>query len=75
MINKLIYISVILLFLVSCGARIKQPFKTEEARIGENTTPENEILKGVERYLNGVLVVDLPKREELKPKQIQVKVD
>jgi curli production assembly/transport component CsgG len=48
MINKLIYFSVILLFLVSCGARIKQPFKTEEARIGENTTPENEILKGVE---------------------------
>lgn len=48
MINKILYFSVILLFLVSCGARIKQPFKTEEARIGENTTPENAILKGVE---------------------------
>ncbi len=47
MINKLLYFFAILLFLVSCGARIKQPFKTEEARIGENTTPENEILKGV----------------------------
>jgi len=47
MINKFLYFSVILLFLASCGARIKQPFKTEEARIGENTTPENEILNGV----------------------------
>ena len=36
------------MFLISCGARIKQPFKTEEARIGENTTPENAILNGVE---------------------------
>jgi len=48
MINKILYSFVILLFLASCGARIKQPFKTEEARIGENTTPENEILTGVE---------------------------
>ncbi len=48
MINKILYFSVILLFLASCGARIKQPFKTEEARIGENTTPDNPILKGVE---------------------------
>lgn len=48
MIKKIIYTTVLLLILASCGARIKQPFKTEEARIGENTTPENKILKGVE---------------------------
>lgn len=48
MINKILYFSVLLLILASCGARIKQPFKTEQARIGENTTPENKILKGVE---------------------------
>jgi curli production assembly/transport component CsgG len=47
MIKKILF-TTILLFLVGCGARIKQPFKTEEARIGENTTPENQILKGVE---------------------------
>lgn len=47
MVKKLLFISVILLLLVGCGARLKMPFQTEEARIGENTTPENKILKNV----------------------------
>ncbi len=47
MIKKILYLSVILFFLVSCGARIKQPFKTEQARIGESTTPDNPILHDV----------------------------
>ncbi|NOQ91350.1 MAG: hypothetical protein GQ552_01380 [Flavobacteriaceae bacterium] len=47
MINKLLYFAAILFFLASCGARLKMPFQTEEARIGENTTPKNEILEGV----------------------------
>lgn len=48
MLKKVICFAAILLFIVSCSTRIKRPFKTEEARIGENTTPENLILKGVE---------------------------
>jgi len=47
MVKKFLLISVTLLLLVSCGARLKMPFQTEEARIGENTTPENAILKDV----------------------------
>ena len=47
MMRKIYYLPIILLLISSCGARIKQPFETEEARIGENTTPENYILSGV----------------------------
>lgn len=55
--KKILYSSLLCLFLWSCGARIKQPFLTEQARIGENTTPENTVLgdvKPVEPIVVGV---------------------
>lgn len=46
--NNPYYLTVILLFLFSsCGIRMKQPFETDNARIGENSTPVNNILKDV----------------------------
>lgn len=48
MLKRVLIVTVIFINIVACSTRIKQPFKTEEARIGENTTPENLILKGVE---------------------------
>lgn len=47
MVNKYFISIILLIVLASCGARLKQPFITENARIGESTTPENTILKGV----------------------------
>ena len=47
MLRKSIVISVLLILMSGCGARLKQPFLTENARIGEDTTPENKILTGV----------------------------
>jgi curli production assembly/transport component CsgG len=47
MLRKSIVISVVLILMSGCGARLKQPFLTENARIGEDTTPENKILTGV----------------------------
>ena len=47
MAKKITYLITLLLVLASCGARIKQPFETEKARIGENTTPANPILENV----------------------------
>ena len=55
--KKILYSSLLCLLLWSCGARIKQPFLTEQARIGENTTPENTVLgdvKPVEPIVVGV---------------------
>jgi len=48
MFKKTIVISVLLILISGCGARLKQPFKTESARIGEETKPEYSILKDVE---------------------------
>jgi len=45
--NKYFYIFILLFLLASCSARLKQPFVTENARIGENTTPNSNILKNV----------------------------
>jgi curli production assembly/transport component CsgG len=45
--KKILVFSVLLLILSGCGARLKVPFEKEEARIGENTTPKNHILRGV----------------------------
>jgi curli production assembly/transport component CsgG len=47
MLKKSLVISVLLVLIAACGARIKQPFETESARIGEETKPENSILEGV----------------------------
>ena len=47
MAKKILYFSVLVFLVYGCGARLKQPFLTESARIGENTTPENVILKNV----------------------------
>ena len=47
MLKKALSISVLLILISGCGARIKQPFETESARIGEETKPENSILEGV----------------------------
>ncbi|NOY48707.1 MAG: hypothetical protein GXO84_11085 [Chlorobi bacterium] len=47
MVKFFLVFSVFLLILTGCGARLKVPFEKEEARIGENTTPKNHILRGV----------------------------